>query len=47
VGITMPIGRRRFRGGSYNITGHWEALRPQMLSAQWQSEAAYSLALEA
>jgi hypothetical protein len=41
MGIAMPIGRRRFRGGSYNITGHWKALSLKCFTAQWQSDAAY------
>jgi len=46
MGGAMTIGRRRFRGGGYNIARH-EMGRLKCFTAQWQSEAAYSPALEA
>jgi hypothetical protein len=46
MGVAMTIGRRRFRGGDYNIARH-ENGGLKCFTAQWQSEAAYSPALEA
>ena len=47
MGVAMPIGRRRFRGGNYNIGGHWE-WRPQKASLHGsKARAAYSPALAA